>query len=52
MVAQAVTPVVSGLLFSDWIIGSMRVLMPYSAIFLVLSAIILLFVPAQKKQPV
>ncbi len=49
MIAQAVTPVLAGLLFSDWLFGTMKVLMPYSAIFMVLSAAMLFLVPMEKK---
>ena len=52
MTAQTATPVVAGLLTSNWLFGSMKVLMPYSATFLSLSALVLFFMPSNgKKQP-
>lgn len=50
MIAQAITPVFAGLLFSDWLFGTMKVLMPYSAIFMALSAVMLFLVPTEKKR--
>lgn len=45
MLAQSVTPVISGLLFSPWLFGSMRALMPYASVFMALCAITLFFAP-------
>ena len=49
MTAQAVTPVFAGLLFSNWVFGTMKVLMPYSAVFMVFSAATLFMVKPQQK---
>ena len=49
MTAQAVTPVFAGLLFSNWVFGTMKALMPYSAVFMVFSAATLFMVKPQQK---
>ena len=45
MLAQTVTPALAGLLFSPWLLGSMRALMPYSSLFMILAAAALYFAP-------
>ena len=48
MLAQSVTPALSGFLMSDILFDSMRVLFPYSAVFMALTVVVAAFVKSDK----